>query len=106
LAALAIAVRVDRCFESSWELLRYGLFKDLNQIHRPIGKLTGTAPCLTQLSALLALAIGGVFPTPIAALLALAKCRVLAATPAALRASTVRGVIPAPMIADRAAAVE
>lgn len=29
LATLAAAVRVDRCFESSWELLRYGLFKDL-----------------------------------------------------------------------------
>jgi hypothetical protein len=29
LAALAAAVRVDRCFKSSWELLRFGLFKGL-----------------------------------------------------------------------------
>ena len=29
LAALAAAVRVDRCFESSWDLLRHGLFRDL-----------------------------------------------------------------------------
>jgi hypothetical protein len=29
LAALAAAVRVDRSFESSWELLRYGLFNGL-----------------------------------------------------------------------------
>jgi hypothetical protein len=61
---------------------------------------------LTAPPALFALAIGGVFPTPIAALLALAKCSVLAAPSAALGASTVRGVIPAPLIAANAAAVE
>jgi hypothetical protein len=64
------------------------------------------ASCLTAPPALFALAIGGVFPTPIAALLALAKCSVAAAPSAALGASTVRGVIPAPMIAASAAAVE
>jgi hypothetical protein len=26
-----VAVRVDRSFESSWELLKYGLFKGLTQ---------------------------------------------------------------------------
>ena len=29
LVALGAAVRIDRCFESSWELLRFGLFKGL-----------------------------------------------------------------------------
>jgi hypothetical protein len=39
LAALTVAVRVDRCFESSWELLRYGLFKDMT--HEEAGAKLG-----------------------------------------------------------------
>jgi hypothetical protein len=79
-SAVAAEVIAGRRVKVSWEAPQVRTLRRFRP-NSPTdsGKPIGTARCLTQLPALLALAIGGVFPTPIAALLALAMCRVPAA---------------------------